>query len=66
VSNRRDRDLWGQDAEAVRAAVDALFGHHPERGGPEREQAAFAVVKAVRPIIEAQVRSELFGEGVAR
>lgn len=42
--------LWGEDAEAVEAAVEALFGHHPERGGVERAQAAYAVVAAVKPI----------------
>lgn len=43
---------YGHDAEAVVAAREALFGHHPERGGPELDQAAYAVVLAVRPIIE--------------
>lgn len=46
--------LWGEDAEAVEAAIAALFGQHPERGGSERAQAAYAVVQAVKPIILAQ------------
>lgn len=46
-----DEILWGEDAAAVRAAADAMFGHHPERGGPEREQAAYAMLQAVKPIL---------------
>lgn len=45
---RRDEILWGADAPVVRVISDALFGQHPERGGQEREQAAFAIVQALR------------------
>jgi hypothetical protein len=46
-----NKTLWGEDAEAVAAAVNALSGQHPERGGIELEQAAFAVVQAIKPLI---------------
>lgn len=46
--SKSDEALWGEDAAAVRAASEALFGHHPERGGHERDQAAFAVVQAIK------------------
>ena len=45
---RRNEALWGDDAEAVQVVSAALTGHHPERGGQEREQAAHAVVRALR------------------
>jgi hypothetical protein len=54
--------LWGEDAEAVEVAVDALFGHHPERGGAEREQAAYAVVLAVKRVLLSKVVAELRDE----
>lgn len=55
----RDRDLWGADAEAVRAAINALFGQHPERGGTERERAAYEVVRAVKPILTTKLVAAL-------
>lgn len=45
-----ERLIWGDDGELVRAGVDALMGHHPERGGSEREQAVAAVLKAFRSV----------------
>lgn len=50
--------LWGDDAPLVAAAVAALHGHHPERGGLEREQAAFAVIQAVKRVLRRPPRSE--------
>lgn len=35
------------DHPSVKAGAEALFGHHPERGGAEREQAVFAVLSEV-------------------
>lgn len=46
--NERSKLLWGDDAAAVEAALEALSGHHPERSVQEREQAMYAVVRAVR------------------
>lgn len=45
--------LWGDDFKLVRAASEALTGHHPERGGQEKEQAAFVVVQAVKEALSA-------------
>lgn len=42
-------DNFDIDHPAVQAGVEALFGQHPERGGPERQQAAFAVIQAALP-----------------
>lgn len=47
-----DEPLWGEDAEAVRVGALALLGHHPERGGQERDQAVFTVIQAIRPHLE--------------
>lgn len=57
--SERDRHLWGEDGPAVRAGVDALRGQHPERGGTEREHAAFMVVLAVKPIVTAKLAAAL-------
>lgn len=54
----RARDLWGADADAVAAVAGALAGHHPERGGQELEQAAFAVVQALRPVLREEAIRE--------
>jgi hypothetical protein len=55
----REEALWGADAEAVRAGAAALFGHHPERGRDEREQAAYAVVQAARPALTRKLADAL-------
>lgn len=46
------------DHPAVDAGVEALFGHHPERGGQERRQAAFVVIQAAIPFLAADPVSE--------
>lgn len=35
------------DDPAIDRGVDALLGHHPERGGQERRQAVFSVARAI-------------------
>lgn len=35
------------DHPLVKFGSDVLFGHHPERGGPERDQAVFSILSAV-------------------
>lgn len=48
----RYAQLFGEDdAPAIHAVVDALIGRHPERGGPELDQAAYEVVKAVKKVL---------------
>lgn len=44
------------DSPIVDKGVEALFGHHPERGGSERRQAVFAVLTACLDDAEEQLR----------
>ncbi len=52
-----EADLWGDDAAAVAAGLEALDGHHPERTLSEREAAVAAVVRAARRAFGDEVRA---------
>lgn len=34
------------DSPVIKICAEAMEGHHPERGGPEREQAIFVILQA--------------------
>lgn len=45
--NKHEEEPFDINHPAIKVGVEALFGHHPERGGIEREQAVFVVLDAV-------------------
>lgn len=59
LPNTSGQELFGDLQPAVDAGVEALFGHHPERGGPEREQAVYAVLNAAIPSLRVFVLAEM-------